>query len=29
MAQLQDYKNLRLKAYDFDVNPEADPDNEE
>ena len=29
MAQLEDYKNLRLKAYDFDVNPEADPDNEE
>jgi hypothetical protein len=29
MARVEDYKNLRLKAYDFDVDTVTDPDDEE
>jgi hypothetical protein len=29
MARVEDYKNLNLKAYDFDVDPVTDPDEEE
>jgi hypothetical protein len=29
MARVEDYKNLRLKAYDFDVDTVSDPDDEE